>query len=144
MNSLKGEQGIPGPRGPQGEKGKDGVSPNTTEFENRINEQYSSIESQINTIKEQNIPITTPIVDNTLALTTHKYQKANMQNNTNITLPSVDKYTEIHLRFATVEELTLVFPNIKWQNQPVIESNKFYEFIFTYDDEWLGGYIVYE
>lgn len=87
--------------------------------------------------------VNTPIVNNTLTLTTHKNQTTTMQNNTTITLPTVNKFTEIHLFFNTTSELTLILPNIKWQNQPNVESNKVHEFIFTYTTEWLGGCVVY-
>lgn len=83
------------------------------------------------------------IVDGKLNLTTNKNQTTEMINNTEIILPTVDKYTEIHLFFNTTEELTLTLPNIKWQTEPTLEANKTYEFIFTYANEWLGGMVVY-
>lgn len=86
---------------------------------------------------------TTEIIDNTLTLTTEKYQTTTMQNNTTIVLPQVDKFTEIHLFFSATEDLTLTLPSVKWQNEPTIESGKTYEFIFTYTTEYLGGCIVY-
>lgn len=87
--------------------------------------------------------VNTPIVGNTLTLTTHRNQITTMQNNTTITLPTVNSFTEIHLFFNTTSELTLILPNIKWQTQPTIEANKIYEFIFTYTTEWVGGAICY-
>ena len=84
-----------------------------------------------------------PIIDSTLNLTTDKYQLAHMENNAEIVLPTVDKYTEIHLFFNTTEELTLTLPSVKWQTEPTLEANKTYEFIFTYANEWLGGMVVY-
>lgn len=94
--------------------------------------------SQADTIVEK------PISNGVLNLGTEKYQKCRMQDLTKINLPSVTSFTEIHLFFSATEALTLVLPSCKWQNQPSIEANKVYEFIFTYVDEWLGGYIVYE
>ena len=88
--------------------------------------------------------VTIPIIGNTLTLTTDKRQKTTMKNNTTIVLPVVDKFTEIHLIFSTTEELTLILPKIKWNNQVDIEANKTYEFIFTYiDNSWLGGIVPY-
>lgn len=87
--------------------------------------------------------VETSIVDSTLNLTTDKYQLTQMENNTEIVLPTVDKYTEIHLFFNTTEELTLTLPSVKWQTEPMLEANKTYEFIFTYANEWLGGTVVY-
>lgn len=88
--------------------------------------------------------VTTEIVDSTLNLTTDKVQMTTMEDNTTIVLPSVEKYTEIHLFFTPTSELTLTMPSIKWQSEPMIEAGKTYEFIFTYVTEWLGGYICYE
>ena len=85
----------------------------------------------------------TPVIDSTLNLTTDKHQLTHMENNTEIVLPTVDKYTEIHLFFSTTEELTLTLPNVKWQTEPTLDANKTYEFIFTYANEWLGGTVVY-
>ena len=87
--------------------------------------------------------VETPIVGNILTLTKDKYQTTKMLNGTTIDLPVVDKFTEIHLFFSTLTELTVIFPNIKWQTEPTIEANKTYEFIFTYTTEWLGGSVVY-
>lgn len=84
-----------------------------------------------------------PIIDSTLTLTTDKFQTTVMEDNTTIVLPTVNKFTEIHLFFSTTSELTLTLPNIKWQNQPNVESNKVHEFIFTYTTEWLGGCVAY-
>lgn len=86
-----------------------------------------------------------PVVNSKLTLTTDPYQITNMENNTTISLPVVDKFTEIHLYFDTTSELTLILPNIKWQSDDIsIEANKSYEFIFTYTNKWLGGVISYE
>ena len=90
--------------------------------------------------------VTTNISGTTLALTVNKYQTATVADGTEITLPTVTSFTEIHLFFSTTTDLTLVLPACKWQNgnTPTIAANKTYEFIFTYTTEWLGGVIVYE
>lgn len=90
--------------------------------------------------------VTTNISDTTLALTVNKYQTATVADGTEITLPTVTTFTEIHLFFSTTTDLTLTLPACKWQNgnTPTIAANKTYEFIFTYATEWLGGVIVYE
>ena len=90
--------------------------------------------------------VTTNISDTTLALTVNKYQTATVADGTEITLPAVTSFTEIHLFFSTTTDLTLTLPACKWQNgnTPTIAANKTYEFIFTYTTEWLGGVIVYE
>lgn len=88
--------------------------------------------------------ITTNIVGTSLKLTTDKYQTTKMVNGTEIVLPSVTSFTEIHLFFSTTTDMTLVLPNCKWQSQPTINAKKSYELIFTYTTEWLGGCVVYE
>ena len=94
-------------------------------------------------INAQSVEDETSIVGNKLNLTTDKYQVTNMVNNTQIVLPTVDKFTEIHLFFDATSDMTLVYPSVKWQTQPTIKANASYEFIFTYvNDAWLGGYIV--
>ena len=89
--------------------------------------------------------VTTNISDTTLALTANKYQTATVADGTEITLPTVTSFTEIHLFFSTTTDLTLTLPACKWQNgnTPTILANKTYEFIFTYTTEWLGGVIEY-
>ena len=90
--------------------------------------------------------VTTNISGTTLALTVNKYQTATVVDGTEITLPAVTSFTEIHLFFSTTTDLTLTLPACKWQNgnTPTIAANKTYEFIFTYTTEWLGGVIQYE
>ena len=86
------------------------------------------------------------ITESVLNLTTDKWQKVNMENNTTIVLPNVETFLEIHLVFRVENELNITFPdNIRWQEEEItIESGRTYEFIFTYIDEWLGGYIPYK
>lgn len=145
----KGETGPQGPRGEQGPQGLpgrdgvDGVTPDMTEFENKINEQYETIKTKVDKIEQGDTLVTTSIIDSTLTLTTDKLQTTTMQDNTAIILPNVDKFTEIHLFFSTESELTLILPNIKWQSDINIEANKVYEFVFTYTTEWLGGCVIY-
>lgn len=89
--------------------------------------------------------VTTNISGTALALTSSKYQTATVTDGTEITLPAVTSFTEIHLFFSTTTDLTLTLPACKWQNgnTPTILANKTYEFIFTYTTEWLGVVIVY-
>lgn len=89
--------------------------------------------------------VTTNISGTTLSLTTDKYQTATVADGTEITLPTVTSFTEIHLFFSTTTDLTLTLPACKWQNgnTPTISANKTYEFIFTHTTEWLGVVIVY-
>ena len=89
--------------------------------------------------------VTTNVSDGKLALTSDKYQYTTLSNSNTITLPSVSKFTQIHLFFEAKTELTLTFPAVKWQKTPDIQALKTYEFIFTYvNGTWLGGWIAYE
>lgn len=87
--------------------------------------------------------VATNIIGTTLTLTTDKYQITTMVNGTEIVLPTVSSFTEIHLFFSASTNMTLILPNCKWQSQPTITSGKYYELIFTYTDTWLGGVVVY-
>ena len=86
-------------------------------------------------------------VNNTVILTTSRYQEVTLANENTIVLPTVTKFTEIHLFFDTTAAINVTFPEgIAWQNgkEPVIGENRHYELIFTYRNGlWLGGYIEY-
>lgn len=91
--------------------------------------------------------VTTSISDGTLTLTTDKYQSTTMKNNTTIVLPTVDNYTEIHLFFTTTSDISIIMPNIKFEETPNIILGKTYHFIFTYIGStvgWIVKYIQYE
>lgn len=140
LKGEKGDTGEKGDKGDKGERGENGVyvgdvetAPSDALFVIDHSElgMYSSDLAEVE------------VVDGLLKLTTNKYQTTVMQNNTEIVLPTVNRYTEIHLFFNTTEELTLTLPSVKWQTEPTLEANKTYEFIFTYANEWLGGMVVY-
>ena len=98
--------------------------------------------NDISNIKVVDTLVTTEIVNNTLTLTTDKYQTTTMIDGTTINLPTVTDFTEIHLFFSTDSDLTLILPSgVKYQRTPIINANKSYEFIFTYANEWLCGFI---
>nr|DAH98923.1 MAG TPA: Head fiber protein [Caudoviricetes sp.] len=117
----QGEKGDVGPQGPKGEKGDKGEA--------------IVIEDNLVQINAN---------ENMLSLTTDKFQLATLKQDTTITLPNVSKFTQIHLFFTTSDDLTLIFPSIRWQSQPNIVANKVYELILTYTTEWLGGIVQYE
>lgn len=106
-----------------------------------VTKKFEEINSQL-----EDTIVTTNISGTTLTLTKDRYQKATIANGTEIVLPNVTSFTEIHLFFSTAADLTLTLPACKWQNGyvPTISANKTYEFIFTYTTEWLGGVISYE
>ena len=116
----------------------------------KVNEQLDNIvtkvegfEEVINRLPTANI-VEKNIVDGVLNLGNEMYQNCVMEDATEIVLPTVIEFTEIHLFFSATSDLTLILPNCKWQGQPSITANKDYEFIFTFTDKWLGGCIVYE
>ena len=70
-----------------------------------------------------------------------------MVTDTTINLPVVNKYTEIRLWFKCTEDLSIVFPEVCWQNTPETYAGYIYEYIFTYIpnlNEWVGGFVSYE
>ena len=156
-------------KGAKGEKGATGATPNlkigtVTTLESGSNATASITGTTENPLLNLSIPkgakgdkgdigtsskdtlVTTNISGTTLALTTDKYQTATIVDASEITLPTVTSFIEIHLFFSTTTDLTLTLPACKWQNgnTPVVSGNKTYEFIFTYTTEWLGGAIQYE
>ena len=121
--AVPGEQGEQGPQGPQGEQGPPGESIKSDMTQNDIS-------------------------NNVLTLTKDKYQECEMLDGTEIVLPTLDIYEEIHLFFSTTSDITIIMPNgLKYQQIPSILANKTYEFIFTYTNTskgWVFGYIEYE
>lgn len=168
----KGDKGDPGEQGPAG---ADGQTPNisigtVTTLEAGTNATASITGDTPNLTLNLGIPkgakgdkgdtgevgsggsavdtlVTTDIVGSTLTLTTDKLQYTTMITGTTISLPTVTDYTEIHLFFATdTVAPTITFPSVAWQNVPVINASKKYEFIFTYVNDaigWLVGFIEY-
>ena len=169
LKGSKGDKGEQGIQGVKGDKGDTGSTPNLQIGEITTLDSGSSATASItgtveNPLLNLGIPkgvkgdkgdtgassgstlVTINTSGTTLVLTTDKYQTATVVDGTEITLPTVTTFTEIHLFFSTTTDLTLVLPACKWQNgnTPTILANKTYEFIFTYTTEWLGGVIVYE
>ena len=160
---------LKGADGAKGDKGDTGATPNlqignVTTLDNGSNATASITGTVENPLLNLGIPkgakgdkgdtgsssgstlVITNISGTTLALTTDKYQTATVVDGTEIKLPAVTSFIEIHLFFSTTTDLTLVLPACKWQNgnMPAIAANKTYEFIFTHTTEWLGGAIQYE
>ena len=113
------------------------------------NNKIPKLETDVNEMKNNTAPeletITT--VDGTATLTANKYQEVTLVDGDTIALPTVTKFTEIHLFFDSTSTMNITFPaGIAWQNgvEPAIEADKHYEVIFTYRNSlWLGGYIEY-
>ena len=158
LQGLPGKDGKNGLDGTNGTNGQDGITPNITigtVTTLEAGEEATIVNSgtKENPVFDFGIPkgrdfITTltrlTINNNILNLTTDKWQKVDMTNNTTINLPQVNDFTEIHLFFRANSELTLILPNsVVWKNKPNIEANKVYEFVFTYIDEWIAGCVTY-
>lgn len=169
LKGSKGDKGEQGIQGVKGDKGDTGATPNLqigeiTTLNSGSNATASITGTVENPLLNLGIPkgdkgdtgassggihdtlVTTNISGTTLSLTTDKYQTTTIVDGTEITLPTVTSFVEIHLFFSTTTDLTLILPSCKWQNgnAPTISANKAYEFIFTYTTEWLGGVIAYE
>ena len=72
------------------------------------------------------------------------YQKTNMVDGTEIVLPDVIGFTEIHLYFNATNDMNLVFPNCKYKTEPVIQAGRSYEIIAIYNTmEWLVDCVTY-
>ena len=104
-----------------------------------VDEKTASIDTTINNTLPSN---------GLLTLTTDKIQTTTLATPTEIQLPEVTKYTEIHLFFTGVSGVTIGTgtTNVKWENQPTIEDNKTYELIFTHINDtigWVAKTVVY-
>lgn len=104
-----------------------------------VDEKTASIDTTIN----NNLPS-----NGALTLTTNKFQTTTLATPTEIQLPEVTGYAEIHLFFTGVSGVTIGTgtTNVKWENQPTIEDNKTYELIFTYINDtigWVAKTVVY-
>lgn len=108
-----------------------------------VNDVETRLTNIINTHTHPNRLVTIDIVDTILTLTTDRYQTTTMITGTTIVLPTVTSFTEIYLFFKADSDLTLALPSCKWQTTPTIKSGKYYELVFTYTTEWIGGVIVY-
>ena len=84
------------------------------------------------------------VEDGILNLTEDMYQKTNMVDGTEIVLPDVIGFTEIHLYFNATDDMNLVFPNCKYKTEPVIQAGRSYEIIAVYNTmEWLVDCVTY-
>ena len=85
------------------------------------------------------------VVNNTLNLTTDKYQKTTMASGTNIVFPTVNKFTEIHLYFDAIANMNISLPdNCKWRIDPNMEEGTTYELVATYNTvQWLVNIMAY-
>lgn len=86
-------------------------------------------------------------VNNVLTLTTNKYQKTVIANETEIVFPQVTELTELHLYFDKndSDEMNLILPdNCKWRVDPNIEDASAYELIAVYNTSyWLINIVSY-
>lgn len=86
-------------------------------------------------------------VNNVLTLTTNKYQKTVIANETEIVFPQVTELTELHLYFDKNDndEMNLILPdNCKWRVDPNIEDASAYELIAIYNTSyWLVNIVSY-
>ena len=101
-----------------------------------VDEKIASIDTTINTLP----------VNGSLNLTTSKFQTTTLATDTEVILPTVEGYTEIHLFFLGISGTNILDTNVAWNNKPTIEDNKKYEFIYTYVNSeigWLGKAVVY-
>ena len=113
------------------------------DIDTAVREYVDNKTASIDTTINNNLPS-----NGALTLTTNKFQTTTLATPTEIQLPEVTKYTEIHLFFTGVSGVTIGTgtTNVKWENQPTIEDNKTYELIFTYINDtigWVAKTVVY-
>lgn len=96
------------------------------------------------TPKDENLISLTPS-NNVVTVTTTPHQTINVSEGTEIKLPTVTDFTEIHLFIKPTTNVNITLPTCKWQETKLtsLAANKIYEFIFTYAIEWLGKVILY-
>ena len=94
---------------------------------------------------------TVSVANNTLTLTTNKYQYTQITGNTTITLPNVSEFIEIHLFFNLASGFAGTISlssttQIRYQQELTFEANNSYELILTQVPSmgWLVGLIKYE
>jgi hypothetical protein len=120
-----------------------------------VHEEYAtndSVDEKIAEVKTNKVK-TISAVDNVLTLTDDKYQRAEVNNDIKIMLPTghsngepfaSDEYIEIHLFLIPSEDIEIEFPLIKRQAMPPFRKDTVCELIFTYiGEEWLAGAIAY-
>lgn len=75
-----------------------------------------------------------------LTLTTDKIQTTTLAVPTDITLPTVTGYTEIHLFFEGSEGVTITTgtTTVRWKTSPTISTGNLYEIVFTYINDTIG------
>ena len=83
-----------------------------------------------------------------LTLTTDKIQTTTLAVPTDITLPTVTGYTEIHLFFEGSEGVTITTgtTTVRWKTSPTISTGNLYEIVFTYINDtigWIGDCLSY-
>ena len=129
------------------ESNADSIGVNARNIESNarnIEANSKNIESINNKLKETLVNVNVDTETLILNLTKDKYQKTTLIEGTEIKLPVVEDFIEIHLFFDFTSETNITLPQCKWQSAVVLEVGKSYELIFTYTTEWLGGCIAYE
>lgn len=83
--------------------------------------------------------------ENKLTLTTDKVQIAyGMATGTEIVLPVVSAYTQIHVYFDAYTDMELILPDdCRWRLDTNIEAGNSYEIVATYTTRWLVNILVY-
>ena len=104
-----------------------------------VDEKTASIDTTINNTLPSN---------GLLTLTTDKIQTTTLAVPTDITLPTVTGYTEIHLFFEGSEGVTITTgtTTVRWKTSPTISTGNLYEIVFTYINDtigWIGDCLSY-
>ena len=117
----------------QGKLSQDGVPTEDKDLTTKkyVDEKIAQIDTTINNTLPSN---------GSLNLTTDKIQTTTLAIPTDITLPTVTGYTEIHLFFLGVDGVTITtgITTMRWKNAPTIAEGNAYEIVFTYINDTIG------
>lgn len=93
---------------------------------------------------DEDLYIVTP-EENVLTLSENENQIATLSETTTIVLPSLQEYRKITLYLNVLSNTTLVFPNVTWKQEPVLNNDGMIEIEFTYiNDTWYAKVNIYE
>ena len=80
-----------------------------------------------------------------LTLSEEKNQIATLSETTTVVLPSLQEYRKIRLYLNVLSNTTFIFPNVTWEQEPVLNNDSMIEIEFTYiNDTWYAKNNIYE
>ena len=151
----QGPKGEQGPEGPQGPKGDDGYTPIkgvdyfTTDDKEEMLSGYATESFVSESIANAQLGgdgevLVVEIKDANYTLTTQPRQYAIISGLSELVMPEVNDFTEIHLYFNVTDDAYVVFPEGKYKNNIEPEHTNSYELVCVYNTkEWIFEIIEY-